>query len=65
MFSLNCLLMNSQTLVFSIFVYVQQRENLAYEGNCVQFLILVCSTSSPGNAHTCQMSYQVPNVKKI
>ena len=31
MFSLNCLLMNSQTLVFSIFVYVQQGENLAYE----------------------------------
>jgi hypothetical protein len=25
-------------------------------GNCVQFLILVCGTSSPGNAHTCQMS---------
>ena len=24
--------------------------------NCVQFLILVCGTSSPGNAHACQMS---------
>jgi hypothetical protein len=21
-------------------------------GNCVQFLILICGTSSPGNAHT-------------
>jgi hypothetical protein len=25
-------------------------------GNRVQFLKLICATSSPGNAHTCQMS---------
>jgi hypothetical protein len=31
-------------------------------GNCVQFLILVWGTSSPGNAHTCyhEMMCRVP-----
>jgi hypothetical protein len=33
----------------------EEQEQWMY-GNCVQFLKLICATSSPRNAYTCQMS---------
>ena len=35
-------------------ICVPEGQEKCMYGNCVQFLILVCGTSSPGNTHLCE-----------